>query len=276
MIDTGSMHQTEPREQESARRPWATIGLGAALALPALLMVAEVAGAPLMPTLDYWGILWRALDADGSLHARGLITFQNGHPTFIPAMIIYINAAFLGGTNTALGAASIAIAALTLVVLVRALRTSGLSRRRLVIGAVAFAWLVFNPKGLHNFVYGFSGVAWLTANLLVVAAIVLAARGRHRASLLPALLSCACYGTGFAVWPALLAIQWLRRAGRAEMLSTLGLGVAVGATWLAARPNVPPQGPGGGLPSYVQAFLATVGGLWTSANVDFAVVTSRS
>jgi hypothetical protein len=56
------------------------------------------------------------------------------------------------------------------------------------------------------------------------------------------------------------------------MLCTSASGIAVVAAWLAVRPSVPPQGTDGGFQSYVQAFFAVAGGLWTSTNVEFAVV----
>jgi len=53
---------------------------------------------------------------------------------------------------------------------------------------------------------------------------------------------------------------------------TLAVGVGTGLAWLLARPYVPPKASGGGLPSYVQAYFSTLGGLWTSTSIDVALV----
>jgi hypothetical protein len=236
------------------------------------MMAIQVAEAPLMPTLDYWAILGRALNNDGSLYERGLLTFQNGHPTFLPALVYYLNAAYLGGTNTALGVLALLLALTTVLLLVRSLPVADLGRGRAAVAVVAIAWLIFTPKGLHSFVNGFSGVAWMSANLLVVAALLLTVKGRFWWALVPTLTACACYGTSFALWPALLVAQRLRGSNWRVQATTALLGVVVGSLWLLARPTVPPRGADGDWPSYVQAWAAVMGGLWTSSSIDLATV----
>jgi hypothetical protein len=237
-----------------------------------LLMAIQVAEAPMMPMVDYWMILGRALNDDGSLYERGLLTFQWEHPTFLPGLVYYLNAAYLGGTNTVLSVLSLLLGLATVLLLVRALPISELGRARAAVAMVAITWLIFTPKGLHNFAYGFSGVAWLSANLLVVSAILLTARGRFWWALTPALAACACYGTGFAVWPALLVAQFLRGSKRRVRVTTALLGIGVGILWLVARPTMPTSGAGGDWPSYVQAWFALMGSLWTSTSIDLATI----
>lgn len=264
--------QEDPVLQPARRSMFWTALVAVGVAVPVVFMVGQVLAAPTMPTLDYWTILGRAVNGDGSLYERGLVTFQNGHPTFLPALVYYLNAAWFGGTETVLGLLTVVLGLATLAVLLYALPRKQVGNARWALAAIAFSWLMFAPKGLHNFAYGFSGVAWLSANLFVCAAIVLAARGRYWWALLPALAACTCYGSGFAVWPAVLVVLALRRAPRRAFAATIVAAVAVGAFWLTARPSVPGKTSGGGWPSYVQAYVTTLGGLWTSTSVDMATV----
>jgi hypothetical protein len=139
-----------------------------------------------------------------------------------------------------------------------------------VVGASA---LIFSLQGLHMFVRSMSGSAWLTANLFVVAALVLANKRKWVASWGVGILATASYGTAFAMWPAIAVLAVLHKERWRTRLIPLGIGVVVVGVWYVLKPNTWVGGtPANDIGSLMYTFLTIVGKMWTANNAGVAVV----
>lgn len=240
--------------------------------VPALAMIAEVAKAPRLQYTDYWYVLLRITNADGSLNIPGLRFLQNEHPLMLPGLLYWLDARLADGDNRVLGMVVIVIAAATVLLLRTALPKylPPLLRASMV---VAMAFLVFSLHGAHNFIRSMSGSAWLLANLLVIASLLLANRGRWWPAWAVALLACMSYGTSFAVWPALAVLAHLRGERWWRRLLPLGVGALVIIVWFLLKPAVDPGGtPASDLGTMLYTFLAVLGHLWTGTDSGTAVL----
>ncbi|NLV56079.1 MAG: hypothetical protein GXY13_10750 [Acidimicrobiales bacterium] len=205
------------------------------------------------------------LGADGGLRWRGLLEARNQHPVVLPKAIYWINVLATDGDNRSLGIVVIAIVALTVgLVALLARSTPGIGRARraaLVLGA---SFLLFAPNGAWNFVKAMSGTAWLTANLLTVAAVLADHHRRRGLAAGLAVLASISYGTGLAAWPA-LAVAAVVRHGRHAPRRAWPIVVAGVVTlgWYAAwyRSSTFPRGPSGGRLAVVERTLAGIGSL---------------
>ena len=211
----------EPSETVSEGRSWGSTLLASnqrwlvrlvyVLALlPAIYTIRKVHQSPLMPFQDYWTSLVRITNPDGSLHLRGLFSYQNEHPFFVPNVVYYLDARFFDGTNRVTGYYSVFAAILT-VVLLRVILPRQWSPLARASATLAISTIVFCPSGLWNFVRGMSGAAWLSANVLAIAAIVLASRRRTIPAVIVAAFSILSYGTGFGAPIAISLVALLRR-----------------------------------------------------------------
>jgi hypothetical protein len=206
----GSVDAHASRRQSIWRRNW-SVRAGYLIALlPALQIVRRVHKAVLMPFADYWPAFLRITNPDGSLHVRGLFTYQNEHPFFVPYVVYYANARFLDGTNRGLGYYAVVVSAIVVVLLSLMLprQWSPLARAWLT---AAISAIVFCESGLWNFVRGMSGAAWLSANVFAVTAVLLASRRRTVPAVLCAVLAVCSYGTGFGALVAITVIALLRK-----------------------------------------------------------------
>lgn len=233
--------------------------------LPVLSMYREVIDSPKLNYLDYWGLLVKVANLDGSLNPSGIFSFANEHPTFIPSLIYWINARWMGASNHALGFLALTLATLCLVLLVRALPQKVHGWQRVAVVAAVSAAL-FSIKGLHNFAFGMSGVAWWSANLAAVAAVFAASRGRTTAALGAASIGSLCYGTAFAIWPAIAAVALLRRDRWWRVVVPVFAAVTVTIGWFLARDSHsgPANAAAQSVTGWVRATLATLGGVWSS------------
>jgi hypothetical protein len=272
------------QEDEGARRTWAealrdrlsdrTIArLVELIALvPPLAIVLEVARSGKLQWLDYWYVLIRITNPDGSFRLGGIFTPQNEHPLMIPSLLYWLDARLADGDNRVLGYVVILIAAAT-VLLMRAALPKTLPpvvRAALVVAASA---LVFSLQGLHMYVRSMSGAAWLTANLLVIASLVLASRRKWLGAWGVGILATASYGTAFALWPALAVLAALHKERRRTRLVPLGIGVVLVGVWYILKPAVWVGGaPTHDIGSLLYTFLTIVGKMWTADNAGVAVV----
>ncbi|OLR95569.1 hypothetical protein BJP25_00300 [Actinokineospora bangkokensis] len=240
--------------------------------VPVAATLVDVLGGPHLQFLDYWQVLLNTSNPDGSLHPSGFFTLRNEHPLVLPALAYWLNVAVSHGDNRVLGCLVVAIGVLTVVVLRAALPRSlpPVARAALVVGASA---LVFSPHGLHNFIRSMSGTAWLTANLLVICALLLARRGWWVPAWGVGLLACLSYGTGFPVWVALAWLAWVRREAVWKRVVPLVVLVGVGVAWkLLDRGPVPGGSPTSDPVQVLFTFFAAVGHLWTTDSAGVAVV----
>jgi hypothetical protein len=259
------------RARSAAQRAsWSSAAVALLAVVPAAVMLVEVAGAPRMNALDYWDVLARVTGDAGEFTVRGALSLQNEHPTLLPGLAYYADARWFGADNRALGLLTWLMAAASLALLVRLLPRS-LPPASRGAAVVLLAWLVFAPKGLHNFVYGMSGTAWWSANLAVLAALTLWHRGRRGPACAAGLVACACYGTGFAVWPALLVLALLRREGRwMPVPFALGLVTVTAWTVLGGSDSGGRQLSDPSALETVGTALTTTGSLFSSGPVEVA------
>ena len=282
MTDTVTTEETaaEPLP-ETAERPawwrrfvaetWLARAVEVLAALPAIATVLEVAAGQRLQYTDYWYVLLRITNGDGSLYIPGMRVLQNEHPLMLPSLLYWLDAKLAGGDNRVLGFLVVIVAALTVVLLRAALPKTlpPLLRAGVVVAASA---LVFSPHGLHNFVRAMSGSAWLTANLLVVIGLVLAYKRKWWLAWVFGLLACMSYGTAFAIWPAFALMATIGRDKVWRRLVPLGVGVLVVLVWIGLKPAVDPGGqPAHDLASLLYTLFAVIGHLWTADNAGVAV-----
>lgn len=264
---------SQPIKTGGLRRwTWQHAAVVIACAFPPFLMLNAIRRAPRMHYLDYWDILGRAVSEDGGLRVGGLLTLQNGHPTWLPALWYYLSARYLSGTNTDLALTTWVLATVTLLLLLGALPMQALGGPHAAATAVLASWLVFSPKGLHNFAYGMSGVAWWSAAIACVGAILLAARGRWWLALPLGLVATACYGTSFAVWPALSVVALLSGCRVLRIATPLGIGAGLLAAWISARPAVPTAVVETSPSDRLQGLFSVIGGIWFSSDAEVAAL----
>jgi hypothetical protein len=200
----------------SGRRPWvlAAIGLAGLVTLfPALRMTRIVLGGSELQYADYWMMLVRFTNPDGSLRIAGLFEFQN-HPVVIPQALYWLNIELFSGSNVTLGLVVVALGLGQVVVVGLMLRHGRFHLLDRIVLLVLASAMVFNLNGTWNFAKAMSGTAWLSANLFALVAVYLAARSRPLPALGAAALSAVSYGTGLMAWPALIATGMARRPWR--------------------------------------------------------------
>jgi len=207
--------------------------VGALALAPAISMLVIVQGGNPMQWLDYWDVLPRVTNSDGSFAPRGMFEYQNEHPVAIPALIYWVNAHLTGGSNVALGTLVVAIVAAQVAILGWALprRITTVFAWRAAFVAVAAA-LLFATRGTHNFLLAMSGTAWLTANLFAIIALFVAWRRGPLLALPFAALASLSYGTGLAVWPVLVLLAVLERRPRWLVAATAGATVVAAGAYL--------------------------------------------
>ncbi len=178
--------------------------------LPALLMARRVSHATQMQYQDYWTALVRITNPDGSLHPRGLFSYQNEHPFFTPQVVYYLDAKLFHGTNHELGYYSIlmGLASLAILWLLLPRRWSPLARVLFLLAASA---VLFCPTGAWNYLKGMSGTAWLTANVFGLLGVLFARDRRTVLATAAAAMALLSYGTGFAAPLAVVAVALLQR-----------------------------------------------------------------
>jgi hypothetical protein len=230
-------------------------------ALPPLLMVRRIHESTKLNYQDYWSSMLRFTNADGSLHLRGLFSYQNEHPFFVPQLVYYLDARLLTGTNHALGYFSLLVSVAAVVILWFLLPRSWspLNRGLLLVAASA---VLFCPSGVWNYVRGMSGVAWLTANLLALLGIVLASRGRTVLAVIAAAFALLTYGTGFGAPVALIVIALLRKDRRWRWLLPLGLLLGAMAVYAKTSQGGTAGGHGHDPGLLLQTFLTNLATLW--------------
>lgn len=156
---------------------------------------------------DYWLVLDGLVDQSGRLRPGDLLEAYNGHVMAGPKVLYFLNIEAFGGSNVSLGLLVVTIG-LAQVGLLWSIVPRGADVRPAATASmvVAIAAFGFAPHGAWSFLRAMSGAAWLTANLLAIAAIVVRARGRSVAATVLAVLAALCYGTGLVAFPAVIVV----------------------------------------------------------------------
>lgn len=188
------------------------VAVAAAGAVPLFLLAFVLQGSR-MQFGDYFYMLSSIFDDDGTFAPEGLLVHANEHLIAVPKLIYALNAKVLGGSNITLGVFVWLTSMATLLVMMWCLR--GLMRRR-TSSQVVLVWLLvaacFPLKAMHNYVYGMSGTAWILANLFAVSGVALVARGWSLGAGFVGVLATFTYGTGLALWPAIVVVLIVRRS----------------------------------------------------------------
>lgn len=264
--------QVEMAAPEWLRRiSWPSVLIGVFGLLPVLGTVLEIAGAPRLHFLDYWHLLARITNDDGTLIPRAIVQYHNEHPMFVPALLFWLDAKFLGGSNHALGALTAVFAAGIVLVLNLMLPRSLDVVKRTALTA-AFAFLVFSTNATEMFGQGMSGISWMPQFFFAVLALLLAQRGRPVWSMAAALAACVSHGTAFAVFPALALVFFLRGDRARRVLWPLVIGLVVVVGWLLTVNQAPKTGGDLRADDYLAMTAGTIGQLWSAKAPDIAVV----
>ncbi|MUL36690.1 hypothetical protein [Gloeocapsopsis dulcis] len=183
-------------------------------------------------TDDYWYIISHFYSTNGfSSQPTDWLVRSNEHLVLIPAIIYALNIIVTKGSN--IGLSSIALLfALGQAILLATLLPDNLRRSRslFVVVLLCISIFCFTPAAAQNWMRGFSGVAWIGANLFVTAAIFCLTKLVHSqkifwaiSSLLFAVLGSLTYSTAIAVFPVLcLAVLLTRLPLRIVLLYVSG------------------------------------------------------
>jgi hypothetical protein len=235
-----------------------------------------------LPSNDYWSILARIYSRNGfSTDVADWLSRHNEHVMSVTYIVYALNIIATHGSNIGLTLATWLFALVQLALLVallpREVWNSFISSVVLVLSMAAF---VFTPSAAHNWILGFSGVAWIGANMFVIASIFCLARfflsGRWAwaacsASL--ALLASLTYTTALALWPVLCVGLILVRVRWRFVMLYVGLTAAVYFAYFSGyeTPGFHPSpvySKIGDLLLYVSAYL---GGVFTTS-FEMAVI----
>lgn len=215
--------------------------------VPALSMLGRVLESTRLQWYDYWTLLPRFTNPDGSLAVRRLLDQHEGHVLGLPRVIYWINYQMFAGSNVPLGVYVCIVAGaqvvLFSVVLPRRIRPSWRAGLTAAISVMLFA-----PQGVHNFARAMSGTAWITANLLVLLAVIAASRQRTAIAILLAALASVTYGTGLVAWPiVVLCLAFVGGATRrrlvAVVIAAAGMLIFYAANYEGASGSKPSLGP---------------------------------
>lgn len=159
---------------------WGAVSL--AIALPAsYILFYLLPQSGVLPERDYWWVLANIYSLDGlSPHWDDWLTRNNEHLLLIPSVIYVLNLFLTRGSNLGLCLATFGAALIQCLLLIRLLPTAVSCEttratprdrwvtRLLILGVAVFC---FTPAAAHNWMRGFSGAIWMTANVFVVAAL---------------------------------------------------------------------------------------------------------
>jgi hypothetical protein len=235
-----------------------------------------------LPHNDYWSILATLYSKNGfSTDIADWLSPHNEHVMSVTYIIYALNIIATHGSNTGLTLATWLFAliqlALLLMLLPRDVWNPSISSIALVLGMTSF---VFTPSAAHNWIRGFSGVAWIGANMFVIASIFCLARfffsgrwGWAVGSASLAFLASLTYTTALALWPVLTVGLILVRVRWRFVLLYVGLTAVVYFAYFSGykTPGFHPSpvySKVGDLLLYVSAYL---GGIFTT-NFEIAAI----
>lgn len=261
----------QARLQRYATTRWLARLIELLALVPAIALTVEVAKSPALHFVDYWYALVRFVNVDGSFNFLGLFKPSNEHLIAVPSLMYYLDATVFGGNQRILGYLVILIALATVVLIRFAIPRSlpVVVRASIVLMTSA---LIFSLHGLHNYTHAMSGAAWLTANLVAVAALLFGVRGKWWPAWSLALLGSITYGTAFAAWPALALIAIMRREPIWRRVLPLVVGAVIVVGWMSVNHNAAGSNAAGDLGTLLFGLFAVVGKVWAANNTGVAVL----
>ncbi|MDT7726405.1 MAG: hypothetical protein QOI21_2981 [Actinomycetota bacterium] len=251
---------------------WAWLLAATAIIPTALAGLAAVRAPRIHVLLDYWHVLTKITNDDGSLIPGELFSYHLDQPFLVPSLLFWADAAWFGGDNRALTVLTVLLAVAMVALLVSMLPATLTPIKRAALGA-GFTFLILSSHAMELWVQATNGISWIPAVFFSVLAIALAHRGQLWPAFLAAALGCLCFGAAFPVWFALSLILWLRRSPRLAVVIPGAIGILVIGFWFATKPA-------GGQSLATTAFdpdgrlstmAAAVGGLW-SADLALAAI----
>jgi hypothetical protein len=158
-----------------------------------------------MQFADYFNMLGSMYSNEGVFNPPGMFRHANEHLVLIPKLIFLFNIYFFDGSNIALGVIVWLISAIAAILVWRQLKFIFQSS---IVNRILVAWLLasffFPLSAAHNYLHAMSGTSWLLANLFSVCAVIFIANRRYIGAAIFGAFATFSYGTGLAIWPALL------------------------------------------------------------------------
>ena len=160
------------------RATWQAWLLSATAIIPVALAGMAAARAPRMHVLlDYWHVLTKITEDDGSLIPGQLLTYHLDQPFVVPSWLFWADAAWFGGDNRVLTTLTVLLAVAVVALLVSMLPTTLTPIKKAALGA-GFSFLVLSSHAMELWVQATNGISWLPAVFFSVLAIALAHRGQ--------------------------------------------------------------------------------------------------
>ncbi|PPS40923.1 hypothetical protein [Chroococcidiopsis sp. TS-821] len=222
------------------RRLARTVALSVIL-LPAAYIFYWIMQSGEISTDDYWNIISRFYSIDGfSSHPTDWLVRANEHLVFIPAILYAVNMMVTKGSNIGLSCITFSFACVQAILLAMLLPQNLRRSRSLFFGLLlCISFFCFTPAAAHNWMRGFSGVAWIGANLLVTASIFCLSKLVRSQNIIWAIsglffaaLGALTYSTALAVLPVLCAAVVLMRLPMRIVLLYLAAAIAIGGTYV--------------------------------------------
>lgn len=192
-------------------------------------------------TDDYWYIISHFYSTNGfSSQPSDWIVRSNEHLVLIPAIIYALNIIVTKGSNIGLSSIALLFALGQAILLATLLpKNLRLSRSLFVVILLCISIFCFTPAAAQNWMRGFSGVAWIGANLFVTAAIFCLTKLVHSqkvfwaiTSLLFAVLGSLTYSTAIAVFPVLCLAVLLTRLPIRVVLLYISCAITICSTYV--------------------------------------------
>lgn len=204
---------TDESRRSGPRRLVAGLMIAVA-AVPVVRMALLVRGVSRMQYGDYWLIFGDLIGENGSLQVENLLVRHNGHPLLTAKLIYWLNLTVFEGSNRSMAAVVVVVGVAQVAILGWMLMRTPISVVERGVLLVLSSALLFSMNGAWNYVLSMSGAAWLTANVWALGALLARWQQRWLLAVPLAVLATLSYGTGMAVWPALIAVGLVCRPWR--------------------------------------------------------------
>ncbi|OCQ89594.1 hypothetical protein BCD67_13460 [Oscillatoriales cyanobacterium USR001] len=144
-----------------------------AISMPAAYILYLISQSGDLSNFDYWWITWNFYSIDGfSTNPLNWIFRANEHFLLIPSILYAFNIIVTQGSNIGLSLITWIFAWIQCHLLIAMLPLNFRQKPlQFIFLILCISIFTFTPAAAHNWMRGFSGVAWLGANLFVIASI---------------------------------------------------------------------------------------------------------